>query len=277
MHFNAKFRLLVASAMLLAATQAQATLTSYTANGKDVVYSSVSDVTWTKDASLLDSMFASQGYNTVVNNILAVSPTISNIPNILSPTGNYTLTEGDFGRFGVSWFGAMAFINYLNNINYAGSNQWRLPTVTDTGVPGLDFGFNGTDYGYNTYTNGTAAGNELSELYYQELGSKGDYDTNGNRQFDSGIKNTTTFDNDRGNNYWSGIEYAPNASNAWTFATYDGSQAAWIKNLKYLVWAVSPGQISAVPEPESVALLLAGVGLVAGVMRRRRGCALDDV
>lgn len=160
MHFNAKFRLLVASGILLAATQAQAALTGYTSNGVDVVYSSVSDVTWTKDANLLGTLFATQGFSTVVNNILAVSPTISNTPNGYSPTGTYTLNSVDFRSDGrTSRFGAKAFINYLNSTNYGGSTQWCLQTIA----------IQTRDTFYNIVGNGSIAGDEYSELYYQEL------------------------------------------------------------------------------------------------------------
>lgn len=247
MHFNAKFRPFIGSVMLLAATQAHATLTSYTSNGVDVVYSSVSDVTWTKDANLLGTMIATQGFSTVVNNILAVSPTISNTPNYYSPSGTYTLKSGDFSSNGTtSWFGAKAFINYLNSTNYAGSDQWRLPTVANT------------SFGTNTATNGSTAGDELVELFYSELGGTANYP----------IPNTTTFDNEQPGVYSSGTEYAPKPNFAWLFNTNFGGQLEFLKDNHFYAWAVSPGRISAVPEPESVALLLVGLSLVAGVVRR---------
>jgi ABC-type sugar transport system substrate-binding protein len=43
----------------------------------------------------------------------------------------------------------LAFINYLNSTSYGGTNQWRLPGMTDTGAAGCDFGNSGTDCGYN--------------------------------------------------------------------------------------------------------------------------------
>lgn len=251
MQFNAKFRPLVASAMLLAATQSHAALVSYTANGKDVVYSSVSDVTWTKDANLLGSMIASQGFSTVVSNILAVSPTISNTPNGFSSTGTYTLSSNDFSATNLgrtTWFGALAFVSYLNSTKYAGSNQWHLPSVINT------------SFGHNTATNGTTAGDELVELYYSELGGGAGIN----------IPDTNTFDNEQFYHNWSGTEYAPITRNAWSF-TFDGFQGHSAKSALFYVWAVSPAQIATVPEPENVALLLAGLGLVGGVVRCRRG------
>ncbi|MDP8568973.1 Lcl domain-containing protein [Methylophilus aquaticus] len=248
MQLNAQSRTLIGSVMLLAATQAHATLTSYTSNGVDVVYSSVSDVTWTKDANLLGSMIASQGFSTVVNNILAVSPAISNTPNYFSPTGTYTLTISDFSSNGrVSWFGAMAFINYLNSNNYAGSNQWRLPTVVNTA------------FGYNTATNGTAAGDELVELFSSELGGK---------EW-SNIPDTATFDNEQASVYWSGAEYARDSRYAYNFDTSIGHQYDDDKSYLFYAWAVSPGQISAVPAPPAAWLFGSGLLGVAGFARRK--------
>lgn len=229
---------------------AQATLTSYTANGKDLVYSSVSNVTWTKDGNLLGTLFASQGFNTVVNAIIAASPTISNTPNVINPSGTYSLSANDFSSDGITtWFGALAYVNYLNSINYAGSNKWYLPTVANT------------TFGFNTATNGIAKGDELPELFYAELGG-----TAGRN-----IPNTPTFDNEQASNYWSGTEYAPDPGSAWGFDTFNGGQSRYGKSLLFYAWAVSPGQIAAVPEPEFGAMLLLGLGMVAFASRRRRG------
>lgn len=243
----------IAAALVLGAfsLSAHAALTSYTAQGgKDVVYSSVSDVTWTKDANLLGSMIASQGFNTVVNNILTASPTISNTPNTLSPSGSYTLTSTDFSSNGqVSWFGAMAFVSYLNSTNYAGSNQWRLPTVVNT---------RNTAAGP---TNGTTAGDELRELFFNELG--------GVRS--APMPNTATFDNEQiAFGHWSGTEGGLSERARYLETDY-GTMNQAAKNNLLFAWAVSPGQVAAAPSavPVPAAAWLFGSGLVglAGLRR----------
>lgn len=246
-----KSTLIVATLALCSLSlNAHATLTSYTANGKDLVYSSVSDVTWTKDGNLLGTLFADQGFNAVVNAIVAASPTISNTPNFLSPTGTYTVSASDFSTNGqTTWFGALAYVNYLNSINYAGSHQWYLPTVSNSTL------------GFNTTINGTAKGDELVELFYNELNG-----TAGNN-----IPNTPTFDNEEVFSYWSGTEYAPLPYHAFYLVTEDGFLDYDSKDLLLYAWAVKPGQVATVFEPESVAMLLAGLGCVAGAVRRRRG------
>lgn len=248
---------LIAASVALSAfsLNAQAALTSYTSGGKDVVYSSVSNVTWTKDANLLGSMITSQGFSTVVNNILSISPAITNTPNFFSPTGTYTLTSSDFSSNGqVTWFGAMAFVKYLNSTNYGSSNQWRLPNVANTAI------------GYNTATNGATAGDELVELFYSELGGS----------VARNIPNTATFDNEQANLYWSGTEYAGGPESVWFFDNSFGIQSYRGKNNLYYAWAVSPGQIatsstpSAVPVPAVAWLFGSGLVGLAGLRRRKQ-------
>lgn len=223
---------------------AQATLTSYANDGVDLVYSSASDVTWTKDASLLGTMIASSDYDTVVSAIIA------NTPRMTVGNFNLPLTTNDFNQFGqTSWLGGVAFVNYLNKTSYGGINNWYLPTVA-----------NGSS-GFNTSTNGTIRGDELGELFYSELaGTAG-----------QAIPNTTTFDNEQAYNYWTGTAFDPNNFIAWAYLNGIGYQGTSVMRNQFWVWAVSPGQVTAVPEPESLAMMLLGLGVVGVVVRRRRG------
>lgn len=234
---------LLASALLFASFNTQAALTSYNPNGVELVYSSISDVTWTKDANLFKALYDVD--NTLISKIAAVTLSYNDPAH-----GLQTIDAGDFntdtGR--VTWWGALAFVDYLNSISYGGSDQWRLPTVANA------------DFGYDT-SNGTAAGAELSELFYQELGG-----TLGNP-----IPNTATFDNEQTYyHYWSDTEYALDPTYAWFFGTHQGYQDGYVKSYQFRAWAVSPGQVAAVPEADTVAMLLAGLGILGAVMRRRR-------
>ena len=59
------------------------------------------------------------------------------------------------------------------------------------------------------------------------------------------------------------------AENAGYFNMEYGYQYTHDKEYLKYAWLVSAGQVAAVPEPETYALLLAGLGLVGSVIRRR--------
>lgn len=225
----------------LTAPNAQAALTSYyTAVGNiPVVYSSVSNVTWTQDANLFKTMYDAD--NSLISQIASVTPSYNDPAH-----GLQSIDVGDFhisdGR--MSWWGGLAFTNYLNIINYGGSSQWRLPSAGAN----PQFGFNQT-------------GSELGQLFYSELGG-----TAGNS-----IPNTPTFNNEQSYAYWLATEYAPAPLNAWSFNTVGGLQDVNGKlnqgNLVY-AWAVSPGQVPTIPIPG--ALWLMGSGLIGLLSLRMR-------
>jgi len=248
---------LLATGLLLNLTTltAEATLTPYTSGGQSLVYSSVSDVTWTGDANLLGTMITSQGYNNVVNAIIAASPVITDTPNYFDGSynnydgennrpfsGTYSITAGDFSANGyVSWFGAQAFVGYLNTINYAGSQQWALPTA------GAD-----PEFDYNQTRS------QLGQLFYIELGGN----------LSANIPNTANFTNEQAYS-WSGTEHARSPHAAWGFDMGYGYLP--LKNYPLYAWAVSPGQVSAVPVPGATWLF--GTGLVGLLGLKRCGHA----
>lgn len=300
-------------------THAHATLSAYSSNGADLVYSSASNVTWTKDANLLGTMMQTQGFDTVINAIIAVTPGFVTAPDYydygndqVPAPGFYSLSSKDFNLKNpgqTSWYGAMAFANYLNSIEYGGSNQWVIP-----GTSGGDCNFyaTGSICGYNVNTNGTQSGDELAELYYGETGSKGAYDSNANFQPDYGFNDANdVFTNETASygvsnkGYWTSAEqqigqnirsgyFAENAgffnmqygyqdTNSKTplGAYYDLDENNNIKrdennkiiyiqaSVGFYAWAISPGQISAVPETSTTSMLLAGLGMLGWYARRR--------
>lgn len=223
----------------LTALNAQAALTSYYAVGNiPVVYSSVSNVTWTQDANLFKTMYDAD--NSLISQIASVTPSYND-----PPWGVRTIGAGDFntGNGQLTWWGGLAFANYLNSINYGGSSQWRLPSAGAN----PQFGFN--------------AGSELGQLFYSELGGTA---------FNN-IPNTPTFNNEQSFAYWLAAEYAPFPNGAWFFDTSYGNQFGGTKGTQFSAWAVSPGQVAAVPVPGAVWLM--GSALIGLLASKRRGHA----
>jgi hypothetical protein len=229
-----RFIPLISAGLLLSliTPTAEASLTVGVADGKDIVYSSGTNVSWTADANLLATMMSAQGFNTVVNAIISASPIVYDTPNYfdgsynhyVSYSGSYTISTSDFGTTGtVTW----------------------LPTTPDSDSSG---GFNKTN-------------SQMGELFYNELGGIA-----GNS-----IPNSNYFSNVQAYLYWSSTEYSsdPKYMYSWLFNTFTGNQGATFKSYQYYAWAVSPGNIAAVPVPS--ALLLFGTGLLGLLSLKRRG------
>ena len=71
--------------------------------------------------------------------------------------------------------------------------------------------------------------------------------------------------------YWSYTAYAPNPDRrARFFNTRVGRQDYGGQIVEFYAWAVRPGDVAVVPEPETYALLMAGLGLLGVVAKRRR-------
>lgn len=186
-----------------------------------------------------------------------------------------------------SWNTAQSWISAMNAASYLGLNDWRLPTVSPVNPSGLNYTFSydgSTDVGYNI----TSKNSEMAYLWVVELGNKGVLDTSGSPQSGWGPINTGPFTNLRWGAYWSGTESAlgtydwPNPSApyqsgnfAWSFHVDFGNQAAFPKEWPLYAMVVrdgdvSPPPVNAIPEPESYAMLLAGLGVLGLAARRRK-------
>ena len=158
--------------------------------------------------------------------------------------------------------------SWANSLVVNGIGGWRLPTMVDTAAPGCDFAYNGTDCGFNVQT----ATSEMAHLFYVTLGNRAGYDTSGNEAAPGwGLTNTGNFQNLEtaySLEFWTDLAYAPNSANAWYFGFFNGGQSYNLKAATPYSMAVHTGDVSAVPEPQTYALML--MGLSAQLLARQR-------
>ena len=188
---------------------------------------------------------------------------------------NYAETSGYVTDGRMTWNTAKT---WAANLVYGGYDGWRLAANTPVGVDWNQTYSNAgsTDVGYNI----TSTHNELSYMYYVNLGLKGYYNTSGVFQPNFGVfgNGTTSGQKDVGpvKNlqsyvYWSGAAAPSPAGYAWNFGTLDGYHGSSIQINDLYAWAVHPGDVAApIPEPESYALLLVGLGLLGVIAQRRK-------
>jgi len=228
-------------------------------NGNGLIYDTLQNITWTKNANLLGSLEGNSqsSYDNLINTIIS---TVISVPSINTRSPNpepsiHNLITADFGFGGtVSYWGAQAFVSYLNYINYKGSDQWSLPFMSTNAD---------SRYGETR--------SQLGQLYYNELGFGSHYHLPGspmppnpfnniqsdeywfNRQFKyvTGFAYVFNFDNSLQNNN-AGTHYAPSNT-----------------TLNY-AWAVTPGNLNTVPLPPSIFIFVSGlIGLGISCRKKR--------
>lgn len=251
--------------LLLGAGQAQAALVA-TSDGLGV-YDTVNDITWTADGNLFATQAASffGGAAAFVTAIRAASGNyIADMPNAYDTVPNsglHRLSLADFytPRGYLSWWGAKAWVNYLNSINYAGSNQWRLPTTVDSASLSTGFPDGGTG-------NPAPSSSQLAQLFYVGLGQVAGSSINSTHGSSYDL-----FTNIQSALYWSDTESSAVPERAWGFDPATGNQDAIVKGGRYyFALAVSPGQVSSVPVPGGAWLLS---GCMLGLLGWRRRAA----
>ena len=232
------------------------------------VYDDVNNVTWASDGNLFATQAASYsgGYSAFVAAVISASGgVIHDTPSswdTVPYSGNYTLWTSDFYSQGVmTWWGAKAWVNYLNATNYAGTSTWALPTTVDRSVNQSN---SSSGYPNGEAGNPPQSSSQMAQLFYGGLGQVA-----GSSITATHNSSYALFSNLQSSWYWSGTEYSERPNEAWDFFASTGIQDS-IRKGGYALYAlaVAPGDISTVPEP-SVALLL-GTGLLGVLGLRRR-------
>lgn len=195
---------------------------------------------------------------------------------VISTPAQATLVARDIANYGVAgvtdaFYDTDLNITWLRDANINGQmtfdtakswadqlvigafSDWRLPTSVSYLHPNDPI-----------CTSYNCIESEMGHLFYTELGSTAPH-----------FVNTGSFLNVGSSGYWSGTEKVVSSGSsrqAFAFTTQSGSQYTAGIGERYLAMAVHQGDVLAVttvPEPETYALLLAGLGMIGGITRRR--------
>jgi len=129
---------------------------------------------------------------------------------------NYAQTSGYDTDGQMTWDNAFA---WADGLSYGGYDDWRLPTMIDTGTPGCNAANSGTDCGYNVQTeSGGTVFSEMAYMYHNNLGGnfQSDFGVFGNGTYNGvdtsifGEKDFALVENVQAYVYWSSVPNAPN-------------------------------------------------------------------
>lgn len=204
--------------------------------------------------------------------------------------------SGADGR--MTWASAKA---WAAGLSLGGYDDWRLPSMIDTGSAGCTFSHGGGtesegfDCGYNVLTKSgdplqrgadDVVYSEMAHLYYETLDNGGaclpsplssiatctgnpDWSYDSQARFAAAHGGLRPFLNVEPYHYWSGVEYMPGTGSAWGFYVGDGGQFAFGAAELYAVAVRSGDVLTSVTEPPAI-LLAIGAFAGMGLSQRRR-------
>ena len=175
---------------------------------------------------------------------------------------------------------------WATGLDVAGVTGWHLPTIhidsCGSGGFGPTFWNGGGICGYNVQANTS----DMAHMYMTTLANSsysGFTDSYGNGPGLAAplLDNTGPFSNLQAYGYWFSLDHAvdpwtgmANTSEAWRYSFYAGRQDNLANSAALYAWAVHDGDVgqitAAVPEPETYALMLAGLAMMVPLARRRR-------
>jgi hypothetical protein len=198
-------------------------------------------------------------YDTDLNISWLTDANYANTIGWVSPTFNV----------GGGWMTWDEGMELLSTLSINGISGWRAPALTDLGAPGCaGYANGGTDCGYNVPVNSS----EIVHLYTATLGNKSAIAPDGTHRADGdwGMINTGPFKNVITNpGYGLGTPYAGDSTQIWAFNPSTGIQASLSRSSAGFGWAVHDGDVGAVPEPQTYALMMLGLVGIAAVARRK--------
>ena len=151
------------------------------------------------------------------------------------------------------WVNNLAYFDNVRNVTWT---NWRLPKINPAGLPPSCLIPPPTNC---VIIQGPSTG-ELAHLFYATLGNT----------VLTGAANTGPFINFDNADHFYGDLFAPSPGSIWDFATNVGRQGGSVIDTGVqIAWAVMDGDVSDVPEPTTLALIIIGLAGLGVMMRRR--------